>query len=85
MKEKKNKTQSRPIDASSEPPRVVQSHSELPRFTQSCPELLRGTPEQSGDGTTDGPTDIPSHRDARTPLKSNAFSEEAKLALVFKS
>ena len=70
-----NKAESRPIDASSEPPRVTQSYPESFRVTQ---QLLRGTPEQSGngrmDGRTDGPTeqptDIPTYRDARTHLKS---------------
>ena len=59
-----SKAQSRPIDASSEPPRVTLSHSEsLKSYQGSCravrsrSELLRVTPEQSGNGPTDRPTD----------------------------
>ena len=81
-----NKAESRPIDASSESPRVTQSHSvtqELPRGTQSHPELLRGTPEQSGNGWTDGRTDGPMDRrtDGHTHLQrcEDAFKNDLTL------
>ena len=80
-REQINKAESRRTDASSvtqshpELPRVTLSHSELlksyqesRRAVQSRPELLRGTPEQSGNGPTDRPTDIPTYRDTRTHL-----------------
>ena len=74
-----NKAEIRP-----ELPRGTLSHSESHKsYQESCravknrPELLRGTPEQSGDGLTDGRTnrptdrgtDIPTYRDARMHLK----------------
>ena len=65
--DRENKAESRPIDASSEPPRVTLSHSvtlsyqESRRGVQSHPELLRGTPEESGNGRTDRPTDGHTH------------------------
>ena len=43
-----------------------QSCPELPRAVQSCPELLSVTQKKR---VTDGPTDKPSYRDARTHLK----------------
>ena len=41
----KNKAESRPIDASSEPPRVTQSYPESFRVTQELPRVTQSRPE----------------------------------------
>ena len=71
--ELKNKAESRPIDASSGSFRVTQ---ELPRVTRSRPKVNNMNKKNGGptdgptDRRTDGWTDTPSHRDARTYLKT---------------